>query len=281
MYDFKGRTAFITGGASGIGLAMARVFGFYGMRVAIADVERPALAEAESILDEEGVETLVLDLDVSDRQAMEEAAVRTEESFGNVHLVCNNAGVCGGGPLDQCTYDDWDWVLGVNLGGVVNGVQTFVHRLKAHGEGGHFVNTASIAPFALGRFGIYNTSKAAVITLSESLRADLKAHGIGVSVLCPGFVSTRIYRSDRNRPERFAETVWEDEPTQGEGVKIPVQGPLAVAKAVSEAVRDNEFWIFTHAEYKPFLCERHQRILDAFKEEPDPEAVAAIRSMGD
>jgi NAD(P)-dependent dehydrogenase (short-subunit alcohol dehydrogenase family) len=187
MRELRGRTAFIAGGASGIGSGMARVFAGEGMRIVLADVESTALAAAAAQLEDESAEVLALELDVTDREAMEDGARRAEERFGHVHLVCNNAGVGAGGPLDQCTYDDWDWVIGVNLTGVINGVQTFVRRLRDHGEGGHFVDTASMAGLIpSGGLGIYCTTKYAVVGLSECLRLDLAPHGIGVSVLCPG-----------------------------------------------------------------------------------------------
>lgn len=285
MQELTGRTAFITGAASGIGLAMARVFGREGMKIAIADVEELALERTAKDLEEEGIEALALRLDVTDREAMEQAAFRVETRFGNLHLLCNNAGVGGGGPLDQCTYDDWDWVLGVNLGGVINGVQTFVRRMKAHGEEAHIVNTASAAGLmASPGLGVYCTSKFAVVGLSESLRADLEPYGIGVSVLCPGFVDTRIHDSSRNRPERWERTEYEPTPEQ-EALAVAIleagMDPAEVAEAVRDAVRANEPWILTHPELKPFVAERMQAILEAFKAEPDPDVVEALRTASE
>jgi NAD(P)-dependent dehydrogenase (short-subunit alcohol dehydrogenase family) len=282
MRELLGRTAFITGGASGIGLGMARVFAGEGMRIALADVEEAPLRAAAAQLEAGGADVLPLIVDVSDRAALEDAARRTEKRFGNVHLVCNNAGVGAGGPLDQCTYDDWDWVIAVNLGGVVNGVQTFARRIIAHGEGGHFVNTASMAGLLPSPgLGVYCTTKYAVVGLSECLRLDLQPHGIGVSVLCPGFVSTNIHQSSRNRPARFASTEYVPDPAQREQSVAMIKAgmdPVEVGEAVRDAVVADELWVLTHPELKPFIADRNQQILAAWKREPDPERVAAIRA---
>ncbi|MCE2423953.1 MAG: SDR family NAD(P)-dependent oxidoreductase [Pseudomonadales bacterium] len=204
MREVAGKTAFITGGASGIGLAMARSFSAAGMKVVIADIERAALDAVRSEFEASNAPLLAVHVDVTDRADMKAAADAAEARFGNVHVVCNNAGVVAAGRIDDMTYDDWDWVTSVNVGGVVNGVQTFVGRLKAHGEGGHIVNTASMAGhIVVPGLGVYTTTKFAVVGLSESMLPDLLAHNIGVSVLCPGVVDTRIFDSGRNRPERF------------------------------------------------------------------------------
>ena len=173
MMDVAGKVAFITGGASGMGLAMAHSFAAAGMKVVIADIERAALDAALEEFASGNAEVIGLTVDVTNRDAMESAAVETEKAFGKVHVVCNNAGVAVGGRIDEMSYQDWDWVLGVNLGGVVNGVQTFVNRIKNHGEGGHIVNTASMAGhIAIPGLGVYNTSKFAVVGMSEVMKAD-------------------------------------------------------------------------------------------------------------
>jgi NAD(P)-dependent dehydrogenase (short-subunit alcohol dehydrogenase family) len=251
------------------------------MRVVLADVEATALASATAQLEAAGAEVLSIELDVSDRAAMEDAARRAEARFGAVHLVCNNAGVGAGGPLDRCTWDDWDWVLAVNLQGVINGVQTFVRRLRDAGQGGHIVNTASMAGLLPSAgLGIYCTTKYAVVGLSECLRLDLAPHGIGVSVLCPGFVSTNIHQAGRNRPQRYAHTEYVPDPELREQRVAMLQAgldPLVVGAAVRDAVIADELWVLTHPELKPFVAEREESILAAFKREPDPERVAAIR----
>jgi NAD(P)-dependent dehydrogenase (short-subunit alcohol dehydrogenase family) len=282
MRELRGKTAFITGGASGIGFGMARTFAGEGMRIVLADVEAGALASATAQLESGGAEVLGIQLDVSDRAAMEDAARGAEARFGHVHLVCNNAGVGAGGPLDRCTYDDWDWVLAVNLQGVINGVQTFVRRIRDHGQGGHFVNTASMAGLLPSAgLGIYCTTKYAVVGLSECLRLDLAPHGIGVSVLCPGFVSTNIHQAGRNRPARFANTEYVPDPAYREQRVAMLRAgldPLVIGAAVRDAVVADELWVLTHPELKPFVADREESILAAFKREPDPERVAAIRA---
>ena len=205
MKELQGKTAFVTGGASGIGLALARAFIGEGMRVVIADVDAAALEQARAELAGSNTEVMAVQLDVTDRAAYAAVADAVEARFGPVHVLCNNAGVYRGGTLDQVTYQDWDWIMGVNVGGVINGVQTFVSRMQAHGQGGHIVNTASMAGMITSAgLGVYNASKFAVVGLSEALRTDLAPSGIGVSVLCPGMVRTRILESERTRPDTLA-----------------------------------------------------------------------------
>ncbi len=212
---------------------------------------------------------------MTDREAFAAAADEAEKVFGKVHLVCNNAGINLFNDMGEASYDDWDWVLGVNLGGVVNGVQTFVKRIKAHGEGGHIVNTASMAAFLSGAgAGIYSASKFAVRGLSESLRFSLAPHNIGVSVLCPGLVKSAIYESDSIRQERFS----------GDASKTPEQfvdmlanlhqqgmEPVEVGQKVLKAVQANELYIFPHPEFKDELAELFQEALDAVPDESAPE----------
>ena len=204
MKDVTGKVAFITGGASGLGLAMAGSFSAAGMKVAITDIEQAALDQVQEEFARSNAEVINLKVDVTDRDAMEQAAQETEAAFGKVHVVCNNAGVAVSGRADLMDYKDWDWVMGVNLDGVINGVQAFVNRIKAHGEGGHFVNTAWMAgmmPIPGG--SIYTTSKYAVVGMSEVMRTDLARFNIGVSVLCPGGVTTNVANSGRNRPAQL------------------------------------------------------------------------------
>ena len=205
MRDLEGRVAFITGGGSGVGLGMAKAFVAAGMRVAIADIRADHLEAATAELDGP---VLPVQLDVTDRDAFARAADVVERELGNVHVLCNNAGINLFNDLADATYQDWDWVLGVNLGGVVNGVVTFVPRIKAHGEGGHVVNTASMAAFVAGPgAGIYTTAKFAVHGLSDALRWSLIPHGIGVSMVCPGLVKSKIYESDVIRPPELSTDV--------------------------------------------------------------------------
>src|SRR5271169_6516383 len=207
MREITGKAAFVTGGASGIGLALGRAFAEAGMKVMLADIETDALSAAVNSLHNFGPDVGGVVCDVTDPGSVERAAHASYEAFGQVHVVCNNAGVAGGGGIDDIPIDDWHWVLDVNLMGVLYGIRTFLPHIRAHGEGGHIVNTASMAGMVSGLgFGPYSASKFAVVTMSEGLALHLKPLGIGVSVLCPGWVRTRINASGRNRPVRYGPT---------------------------------------------------------------------------
>ncbi len=281
METLTGKTAFITGGAGGIGLAMAQAFLAEGMNVAIADVDGDALAAAQAGLKGSNAEVRAYQLDVTDRAQFVQVADRVEAELGAVHVVCNNAGVYRGGPMDAVTYEDWDWVLGVNLGGVINGVQTWVKRMQAHGQGGHVVNTSSMAGMITSPgLGVYNTSKFAVVGLSEALRDDLAESGIGVSVLCPGMVRTRILDSERNRPDALAPDSSEAETAaqaHSEVMHLAMNagiGAEEVAQLVVQGIKDNLLYLFPHPELKASAEARVQAILEAFGE-ADPERVRA------
>src|SRR5258706_9080954 len=203
MRDFAGKTAFVTGGASGIGLALGRAFAQAGMKVMLADIETDALAAAVKRLHNIGPEVRGVSCDVADPVSVERAAGASYEAFGNVHVVCNNAGVAAGGGIDNISLDHWRWVLDVNLMGVLHGIRTFLPHIRAHGEGGHIVNTASMAGMSSGLgFSPYAASKFAVVSMSEGLAMQLKPRGIGVTVLCPRFLRTPIRGSWGNRFER-------------------------------------------------------------------------------
>ena len=275
MQDVAGKVAFITGGASGMGLAMARSFSRAGMKVVITDVEETALAKVRAEFEASNAEFLDLKVDVTDRDAMAQAADAVEERFGTIHVVCNNAGVAAGGTVDAHTYNDWDWVTRVNIDGVVNGVQTFVERIKRHGEGGHFVNTASMAGhIAVPGLGIYGMTKFAVVGLSETMRIDLAPHDIGVSALCPGVVNTNIFTSERNRPETLpgetrtallsgaTEEDWADRMAQ---IRDGALDPAVVGDMVLHAIRENEFYIFTHPELKAMSDARFEEMSAAYE----------------
>jgi NADP-dependent 3-hydroxy acid dehydrogenase YdfG len=278
MRDVAGKVAFVTGGASGMGLAMVRSFSAAGMKVVVADIEQQALDKvAEEFAASNGA-VITLPLDVTDRAAMERAADAAEEAFGKVHVVCNNAGVAVGGPVDEMSYADWDWVLGVNIDGVVNGVQTFASRLEAHGEGGHFVNTASMAGHvAIPGLSVYSTSKFAVVGLSEVMRADLAAKGIGVSVLCPGVVKTSIFESGRNRPANLtgerdtASLVLTSDGSDEEraarlaDLLANALDPAVVGDMVLHAIQSDEFYIFTHPEIQQIAEARREEMAAAFE----------------
>ena len=186
MHDLRGKTAFVTGGASGIGLALGHTFAQAGMNVMLADIENEALDVALSELAQFGPGVRGVSCDVGDPDSVEQAAQAAFEAFGKVHILCNNAGVAAGGGIDQISIDNWRWVIDVNLMGVVYGIKSFLPHMRAHGEGGHIVNTASLAGMINGMgFSPYAATKYAVVAMSEGLSQQLKPHGIGVSVLCP------------------------------------------------------------------------------------------------
>ncbi|MGI9327377.1 MAG: SDR family NAD(P)-dependent oxidoreductase [Pseudomonadales bacterium] len=277
MQDVAGKTAFITGGASGIGFAMARTFLGAGMRVVIADIDEGALADAKAALEGANSEVFAVQLDVTDREQYAAVADQVEQEFGPVDVLCNNAGVYRGGDIGSVTYEDWDWVMGVNVGGVVNGVQTFVSRMQARGNGGHIVNTASMAGMSTSPgLGVYNTSKFAVVGLSEAMQGDLAGSDIGVSVLCPGMVRTRILESERTRPDGLAPDSQAAEnaaQTHNQIMQLAMGAGIdadEVSELVLHGVRHNELYLFPHPEMKEATAARFGHILDAFGE-ADPE----------
>ena len=285
MQDLAGRVAFITGGGGGIGLAMAEALADAGMKIVVADVDAAALGQVAEAFRGRNVPVLTLPLDVTDRNAFEQAAEAAISEFGAIHVLCNNAGVYRGGPLHQVTWQDWDWVMGVNVGGVINGIQTIVPRIVAQGEGGHVVNTASMAGLAASaRMGIYNASKFAVVGMSEALRADLEPEGIGVSVLCPGMVRTRILESERNRPEDqasvdpMAEQAAQSQSAFMHAMMATGIDPAEVGQMVLDGVRENRFWLLTHPEMKMMVEARQQELLQAFAD-PDPERLAHLEQV--
>lgn len=269
MREFRGRVAVVTGAASGIGRALAGRFAREGMRLVLADVEQTALDRAERELVDGGAETLALRVDVSRPDQVQELARRTVERFGGVHVVCNNAGVGGGGAVWQQPLEDWRWVLGVNLWGVIHGVHAFVPTMLERGEEGHIVNTASMAGLLAGPgMGSYNVSKFGVVALSETLHHELKAAGgqVKVSVLCPGWVNTQIDNSGRNRPDGPLPPPAEGSPEAAMRLmmrRLLETGldPDVVADHVFEAIQDERFYILTHREYEAAIRARAEAIL--------------------
>jgi len=253
MEDLQGKVAVITGGASGIGRAVAETAAAEGMKIVIADIEEGPLKEAEGELTGRGAEAIGVVTDVSDAASVRELRDRALERFGAVHLVHNNAGIGTGGPIWEFSEEDWRWIIGVNQWGVINGIATFVPLLMEQGEG-HVVNTASIAGLTTTAFlGPYHATKFAVVAMSEVLYKDLQTAGspVGVSVLCPGFVQTRIAESDRNRPAWAPERNVEGAEELRAVIQTMVDGgtpPAAVADRVIDAVKTNTFYILTHPE---------------------------------
>jgi NAD(P)-dependent dehydrogenase (short-subunit alcohol dehydrogenase family) len=273
MKDFAGRTAFVTGGAHGIGIGLVRALLAEGCQVAIADIRGESIERALSALG--NAAAMGVTVDVSSREAMRRAADEVEARLGPVSLLFNNAGVNLFQSIEESSYDDWDWVMGVNLHGPINGVMTFAPRMVAARRGGYIVNTASMAAFlAAGVPGIYNTTKFAVRGMSESLRASLAPHGIGVSVLCPGLVKSYIYASNEIRPDalrRGAKPVDHGHVQRLAGIHEFGMEPDVIAARVLEAMRENRFHIFTHPEFTDELQEVFQETLADFRDYPaDP-----------
>jgi NAD(P)-dependent dehydrogenase (short-subunit alcohol dehydrogenase family) len=260
------RVAVVTGGASGIGRALVDVFAREGMRVVVADVDEPGLAEAVASVEARGGRARAGRTDVSDRAQVQALAARARDAFGGVHVLCNNAGVVVHGGLDRASHRDWQWVLGVNLWGVIHGVEAFVPGMIAAGQPGHVVNTASMAGLVATRnLGVYNTSKYAVVGLSETLAKDLAPYRIGVSVLCPMAVATRIRDAARHRPPALRNEV----ETAGEPVELlgGTLAPAAVAEMVLGAIRENRLYVITHAEGLEPLRRRFARMERAIIEQ--------------
>jgi NAD(P)-dependent dehydrogenase (short-subunit alcohol dehydrogenase family) len=285
MRDVAGKVAFITGGASGIGLGIAGAFVGAGMKVVLADLRQDHIDQAMAAFSERGQSKSVhaIRLDVTDRDAMAAAADETERVFGKVHVLVNNAGVGIQGPFKGITYADWDFGLAVNLGGVVNGLQTFLPRIRAHGEGGHIVNTASLAALVPmpAQFVIYVAAKAAVVTISETVRGELIQENIGVSVLCPGPVRTNIGQVASNRPAQFGvgDAFREVEQSGATHVPFPsMMEPSEAGSLVLEAVRNNELYVITHGEWRPMAEARHKALLEAMPTKLDPALVAMLQA---
>ena len=278
MIDFAGRTAFVTGGANGVGIGIVRNLLNEGCKVAIADIRQDAIDAALAGLDNR--EVMGVRLDVMDRAGFSAAADTVEAEFGPVSLLFNNAGINLFQTIEDSSWDDWDWVLGVNLGGVINGVMTFAPRMKARalaGEvtGGHIVNTASMASFiAGGAPGIYNTAKFAVRGLSYSLRHSMHAYGIGVLVVHPGLVKSMIYASDDVRPDELKGGMKPVDAAAVErlaGLHEFGMEPDVIGARILDGVRENRANIFTHPDHKEELAELFDEILADYRDYPVDE----------
>ena len=280
--DFRGKTAFITGGASGIGLGMARAFGRAGMNVALTDIDDAAAKASAERLASEQIKAVPIHCDVTERSGIRAAALEAIAAFGKIHIVCNNAGVAVGGPLGTVSERDWDWILDVNLKGVIYGVETFFPLIRSHGEGGHIVNTASMAGMiAPAGMEPYTATKFAVVAMSEGWAQQLAPVNIGVSVLCPGFVRTRIHESGRARQEKYGGKGEVDALGGGssEAAQMVMSGidPDIVGARVLEAVNAGELYIFTHPQMREFVAMRFQNILAAFSTAAESETLKAVK----
>lgn len=272
MKDLAGRTAFVTGAASGIGFGIATALAQAGVKVMLCDIEEAALAKAVEGLKRTNADVDGVRADVSLKAELEAAAKATTDRYGKVHILVNNAGVGGGGPYDLWTDADLEWTIGVNLMGVVQGIQIFGPMIEQHGEGGHIVSTASIAGLVSYGSNPYNVTKYGVVALSEGLRPELAPRGIGVSVLCPGFIRTQIMSSRRNEPARFerlsdqALALMQSSQLYQMVRDRVANGidPLYVGELVREGIENDWPYIFTDAEFEPMIAARFAAIKQGF-----------------
>ena len=271
MFKFEGRTAVISGGAEGIGLSIAKALGEQKMNIVLADIDEKNLLKSAAELESLGIPVLAALLDVADEMQWKSVAEKVVERFGKVHMVVNNAGVGGdSGPIENQETEGWQWALGVNLMGVVYGAKVMTPLIKDHGEGGWILNVASMAGMGgVPYSGAYTASKAAVVALSESWAAELKDKRIGVSVLCPAFVQTRIYDSERNRPDKYKSENYqiENESSFSKQTKQMVKDGIDVSivgKRVVEAINHGELYIFTNPNYRQVNQQRFNGIDEAF-----------------
>ncbi len=276
MKDLTGKVAFVTGGASGIGLGIARAFVKYGMKVVIADMRQDALDKAMASFKGPGQQVHPVLLNVTDRAAYAKAADEAEAVFGKVHVLVSNAGVGGGGPVLSQTYRDWDYVMGVNVGGAINGLVTFLPRILKHGEPGHIVATSSTNGIAATGVSItYCTSKFAVAGMMEALATELQNTSVGVSVLVPGPTLTDLGKSSaENRPAQLRNPAAAPPPSGPQRPRDPVvwMDPLETGERVVRAIRNNDLFIMTHPEFKAGYEARHKAIVRACPDEPPNQA---------
>jgi NAD(P)-dependent dehydrogenase (short-subunit alcohol dehydrogenase family) len=286
MTELESKTAIISGGAEGIGLGIAQVLGRHGMNIVLADINEAQLKNAEKSLCEQGVPVLAVALDAADSTQWENVAKQTNERFGNIHMLVNNAGVGGTpGAVDATHQKDWRWVVDVNLMGVVNGTQTMIPLMKQHGEGGWLINVASMAglggiPFA----GPYSATKAAVVAMSECWHAELQEHNIHVSVLCPGFVKTRINLSHRNKQTQYqtnrdATATSAEASAMAEYMQTVLDAglpPEVVGERVVEAISAKELYIFTHPNFRSAVQKRFAAIDSAFERSESSLLLASV-----
>jgi NAD(P)-dependent dehydrogenase (short-subunit alcohol dehydrogenase family) len=279
MKNVEGKVAFITGGASGIGLGMSIAFVNAGMKVVISDFRPDHLEESAAYFKQKGQEKSVhhLQLDVTDREAFTRAADEAERIFGKVHILCNNAGIGILGSIKLATFGDWDWTLEVMIGGVVNGIQIFLPRILKHGEGGHIVTTSSMGGvIPLPASPLYSTAKAAVIGMCEAMRGELAEDSIGVSAFCPGPVATNIREISRMRPAKYDTGYMEKEKEMAQRPNSPNWMSIEeCGERVLRGIRRNDLYIFTHREFKEGVAERMEAMLACFPDEAINQARAS------
>ena len=279
MDDFKDKVAFITGGASGVGLGQAKVSAALGVKVVLADIRQDHLEQALAWFRERALPAHGIRLDITDRAAFARAADETERVFGVVQLLFNTAGVSAFGPLEKSTYEDYDWMMGVNFGGVVNGIQTFVPRMIGYGKGGHIVNTASLGAFTSNDpAGIYCASKFAVRGLTEALRGALAKYNIGVSCLCPANVNTNIAEATFTRPAALGNTGYQfnDEIlTSLRTIYSAGMDPVQLAEHVMAAIRKNQLYVIPYPEARASLQAGFDAVLAVLPpEDSDRQGIA-------
>jgi NAD(P)-dependent dehydrogenase (short-subunit alcohol dehydrogenase family) len=272
MQNLAGRTAFVTGGASGIGLGIAKALSGAGMNVVVADIRDDHLEAAKAELGEPQ-RTLVLKLDVTDRKDFARAADAAEARFGKIHVLCNNAGVAVVGPTALATYADWDWVMSVNLGGTINGIVTVLPRIRRHGEGGHIVNTASMSGL-LPHSGatIYGTSKGAAVAMMECMRGELEPEGIICSAFCPGAVQSNIAKAGETRPAVLADTGYAEADKgrqQNDKFFHLFRTKEEIGERVLQGILDDELYIMTHSEFRQGVEDRAQAMCAAVPNLPE------------
>jgi len=283
MRDLAGKVAFITGGASGMGLGMARAFANEGMKLMLADVNEARLGEAEQEFKDKGIDVATIVCDVTKLEQVNAAADATVERFGKVHVLCNNAGINVGGTYEELSQQDWDWVIAVNQLGVQYGISAFLPKIKAHGEGGHIVTTSSMAGMVNAGPGWapYNASKFAVVVMNEVLYSELKETNIGVSVLCPGAVATNIIEAADSRPSDLGSSG--DKPViAGDVAELLEHGldPDVVGKLVLEGIQEEQFYLFTDPRMVKAVERRFERIQRGFDWSANSRALVDAKAPG-
>jgi NAD(P)-dependent dehydrogenase (short-subunit alcohol dehydrogenase family) len=265
MQELNGRSAFITGGANGIGRAMADSLAREGMAIAVADIDLAAAEQASKEIEAAGGRAVPIECDVTSEESLGLAADAASAALGPIHLLANNAGAFTVSGLEQTTRRDWEWLLDINVLGVVNGLHTFLPRMRAHGEPAHIINTASVSGhIPVAGLSIYTATKFAVVGLSECLRLELADSSIGVSILCPGIVKTGLLESSaRHRPQRHGGETGRD--TAMDAVVESGTDPAKLGEQVVSALKSGEFYILTHANLRPVFEQRFNEILNAYK----------------